>query len=285
MMLSRRYSYAAQSALFIFTAVPLIAGFGYAILYSVGLTGVLRTGFSVEHWKAVFTTGSMLSSFYYSALVAVASIAIAVALSMMTALKLYNYLQKGFLSYLIYIPLAFPGIVAAFFIFQLFSKSGILSRVAYKLHLINDIQAFPDLVNDKYGIGIIAAFTFLIFPFFVLLFVNIIKNERLQEYAQAASTLSAKPRQILWRISLPLLLRRALPNIILYFIFIFGSFEVPLLLGRSDPEMVSVLAVRKLQRFNLLDLPQGYAVAVLYSVFTLIIIYFLFKAKNRANEQ
>jgi putative spermidine/putrescine transport system permease protein len=78
-----------------------------------------------------------------------------------------------------------------------------------------------------------------------------------------------------------MLLQRALPNILLYFIFIFGAFEVPLLLGRSDPETVSVLAVRKLQRFNLLDLPQGYAIAVLYTLFVFTLLVLLFKAKGR----
>jgi putative spermidine/putrescine transport system permease protein len=44
---------------------------------------------------------------------------------------------------------------------------------------------------------------------------------------------------------------------------------------------VSVLAVRKLQRFNLLDIPQGYAIAVLYTIFVFILLVFLFKVKSR----
>jgi putative spermidine/putrescine transport system permease protein len=78
-----------------------------------------------------------------------------------------------------------------------------------------------------------------------------------------------------------MLLKRALPNILLYFIFVFGAFEVPLLLGRTNPETVSVLAVRKLQRFNLLDIPQGYAIAVLYTGFVFVLLMFFFKLKNR----
>ncbi len=284
MILSRKYNLLAQIILCLFTALPLLAGFGYALLYSFGLIGVLKTGFTVENWAQVLT-GSALSSFTYSILIAATGVFLAVALSVYVALRLHRFLQKGLLSYLIYIPLAFPGIVAAFFIFQMFTKAGIVSRLAYKLHLIKDLQSFPDLVNDRFGIGIILTFTFLVFPFFVLLFVNIIKSERLEEFRLAAATLGASRKNILWKVSLPLLLRRALPNIILYFIFIFGSFEVPLLLGRSNPEMVSVMAVRKLQRFNLLDLPQGYAIAVLYSLFVILVLYFLFKAKNRADEK
>jgi putative spermidine/putrescine transport system permease protein len=151
----------------------------------------------------------------------------------------------------------------------------------FQINLITSIDKFPDLINDTYGIGMITTHVFLSFPFFVLLFVNVIKTERIVEYQQLASTFAATKWQTLLKVSIPILLQKALPNIILYFIFIFGAFEVPLLLGRSNPETVSVLAVRKLQRFNLLDIPQGYAIAVLYTLFVLILFVFLFKAKNK----
>ncbi len=283
-MFSKRINYIILCLLFSFTLLPLLAGFGYALLYSFGVTGVLNTGFTFSNWQALFSEGNVLQSFGYSAAIAAVSIVIAVLLSMLTALSLHRSLQKGGLSYLIYIPLAFPGIVAAFFFFQLFTKAGILSRLAFQLGISNSISSFPDLVNDQWGIGMICSFVFLAFPFFVLLYVNIINSERLPELKQLATTLGAGKKQMLWRLSVPVLLRRSLPNIILYFIFIFGAFEVPLLLGRSNPEAVSVLAIRKLQRFNLLDLPQGYAVAVLYSIFVLAVMWLLFKTKNLANE-
>lgn len=285
MIVQARYKYLSYSLLILFTALPLLGGFLYALGYSFGLIGVLKTGLTTNHWSALFTAGNIFNSIFYSVSLSAISILIAVFLAINTALLLSNKLQKGILSYLIYIPLAFPGIVAAFFIFQLFSKSGVIARIAYQLHLIKDITSFPDLINDQYGIGIICSFVFLLFPFFVLLFVNIIKSERLENFKQAAATLQATPFQIWTKVSLPILLLRALPNLILYFIFLFGAFEVPLILGRSNPEMISVLAVRKLQRFNLLDLPQGYAIAVLYTIFVFVIILLLFKAKNRADEQ
>jgi putative spermidine/putrescine transport system permease protein len=178
-------------------------------------------------------------------------------------------------------PLAFPGIVAAFFFFQFLTKSGLVSRVLFQAGIISNLDQFPDLINDTFGIGMITTHVFLAFPFFVLLFVNIIKTERVVEYQQLASTFAATKWQSLMRVSVPIVLQKALPNIILYFIFIFGAFEVPLLLGRSNPETISVLAVRKLQRFNLLDIPQGYAIAVLYTAFVFMLLVFLFKVKSK----
>ena len=66
----------------------------------------------------------------------------------------------------------------------------------------------------------------------------------------------------------------------MYFIFKIGAYEVPLLLGRSTPETVSVLAVRKLQKFNLYDIPQGYAVAVIYTIIILSLLMLVLKTSK-----
>lgn len=280
-MFSKKFNYLIYALLVLFAVLPLVAGLGFAVLYSVGLVGVLNNGFTGEHWMRIFSEGNILQSFLYGAAIAIVSLLISVSLALPVSLKHHQSFRKGLLSYLIYMPLAFPGIVAAFFFFQFLTKSGVVSRLLFKLRLISSIDQFPDLINDTFGIGMIATHVFLSFPFFVLLFVNIIKTERIVEHQQLASTFAATKWQSLFRVSIPMLLQKALPNIILYFIFIFGAFEVPLLLGRSNPEMVSVLAVRKLQRFNLLDIPQGYAIAVLYTIFVFILLVFLFKVKSR----
>lgn len=279
-MFSKRSNVIVYALLFLFAVLPLAGGIGFAILYSFGLIGVLNNGFTVEHWTKVFSEGHVVQSFLYSALIAIASLLMSVTLALLTALRHHQVFRKGFFSYIIYIPLAFPGIVAAFFFFQFLTKAGVLSRVLYQLKIITSLDQFPDLINDTYGIGMVTTHVFLSFPFFVLLFVNIIKTERIPEYQQLASTFSATRWQTILHVSAPMLLKKALPNIILYFIFIFGAFEVPLLLGRSNPEIVSVLAVRKLQRFNLLDIPQGYAVAVLYTIFVFILLIVMFKVKK-----
>ena len=273
-MFSKPANLPAFFLLFALSVVPLVAGISYALLYSLGVVGALKTGFTFHHWKKLFTENEVMFSFFYSAAIAVTSLSVSVTLSLWVALRNHHHFRKGPLSYLIYLPLAFPGIAAAFFFFQFLSKSGIVSRVFYQLNITHSINSFPDLINDRYGIGMIVTHCFLSLPFFILLFVNLIKTERIAEYLQLSSTLGACKRKSAFRIAIPMLLRKSMPNLILYFIFMFGAYEIPILLGRSNPETVSVMAVRKLQKFNLLDIPQGYAVAILYTaiVFTLIII-------------
>ncbi len=280
----RAINIAAYLLLFVFAVLPLAAGFGYAFMYSIGLTGALQTGLTFEHWQKLFTDDHVLGSFGYSAMIALFSLLLSVSAALFVSLKYPRSFSKGLLSYLIYLPLAFPAMVAAFFFFQFMSKAGILSRIFYRLHITSAIEQFPDLVNDKYGIAMIVTHFFLSFPFFILLFINLYKTERIKEYILLAESLGASKVQSAFKIVVPMLLQKSLHNIILYFIFIFGAYEIPVLLGRSNPEMVSVLAVRKLQRFNLLDIPQGYAIAILYSVFVFALILIMMRKRKLAYD-
>lgn len=270
--------------LIVFAILPLIAGFSFALAYSFGLVGALNTGFNLRSWELVFSNSEVWISFVYSAWLAAASLALSVALAIFIALFFHKKFSRGIFSYLVYMPLAFPSIVAAFFFFQFLGNAGVLARISYQLGFINSIEAFPNLVNDQYSIGIIIAQFFLSLPFFTMLYVSLYQTERIADFSELAKSLGAKRRQTIFRIAIPILLKKSFPNIIMYFIFKLGSYEVPLLLGRSSPETVSVLAVRKLQKFNLLDIPQGYAIAVLYTILVLGLLFIVIKTNKQAYD-
>lgn len=252
--------------LIIFAVLPLLLGIGYAFLYSFGIVGVLNNGFTTQNWKDAFASNEVLFSFLYTIALSLVSLFLCVSIGMFIALLIGKRLQRGVASYIIYLPMAFPSIVTAFFFFQFLSNAGLLSRLFYKMGMINSITDFTNLVNDRFSIGIITAQFFLTLPVFVLLYLSIIGNENIERLKILASSLGAGRAQVLWRITIPALLKKSYPAIILFFIFKLGSYEIPLLLGRSRPETISVLIVRKMQRFNLMDIPQGFVVAVIYAL-------------------
>lgn len=260
------------------TALPLLLGIGYAAGYSVGLLALVEPGFTLRHWSRTLAEGEVLAAFGYSFYVAALTMGLTVGLALALVVGLGPQLRRGPLSGLLYFPLAIPALVAAFYFFQLFSKSGLLSRVAYRLGWVGEINAFPDLVQEPFGIGLVAAHVFLAAPFFTLLFRNLYDQERGDELRQVARNLGASAWQSVGRVVVPLLLRRAGATLLLYFIFVFSSFEIPLLLGTQSPQMVSVLTVRKLRSFSLADYPQGYVVATLYSLLVLAAVPVLLRA-------
>ncbi len=260
--------------------LPFLAAFGYALLYSFGLVGVVNKGFTIQFWQAALASGTFFTSFLYSAAIALVSVLMSVGGALWITLKFREYLNRGFLSMVTYLPLAIPGIVTGFFVLQILSKAGFFARVAHYFGWIQEASEFPDLVNDRLAIGMILAFISLILPFFVLLFLNIYKNERVEDLSILAASLGASSGQVTRRVFLPILLHKARILIVLYFIFLLGSYEVPLILGQESPQMLSVLIIRELKQFDLDKISEGYVVAVCYTILVSITALVIFLPKR-----
>lgn len=266
------------------TVAPLLVGVGYALLYSVGLVGLLNTGFTLENWIKVLTDEAFWRSLGFSFYIAFITILISASLAMAAVVRVGAWFRRGTLSFMIYLPLVFPAMVMGFYTFQLLSKAGILSRIGFQLNIIQEVNNFPDLVNDTWGIGIIFAHVCMATPFLLILFNNLYQNERLEAYANLAKTLGATQGQITWRVLIPVLLNKAFATLLLYFIFVMSAYEIPLLLGSQSRQMVSVFTIQKLQRFNLEDMPQAYVVSVVYTVLIMImLIVLLSKRMNKSH--
>jgi putative spermidine/putrescine transport system permease protein len=81
------------------------------------------------------------------------------------------------------------------------------------------------------------------------------------------------------------LLRGIFPILALYFIFFMGAYDIPLLLGGSSPQMISVLILEKLQRYNLANIPVAHAMAVWYALLCMLTIAWLFSRRRSQHVQ
>ncbi len=264
-----------------FTIVPLSTGLLYALLYSLGLAGALHSGFTLLHWKAVL--GSW--PFWYSLLASASIAAVSLLCSVVLALRLTLFFEKNAhrrpkaATAVFYLPLGIPPVIGAFLGFQLLGSSGMLARVAHAVGLIANSNDFPALINDRWYIGVMVTQVLMTFPLLVLLFTDVYKKYNIGALSQMASTLGATGRQAIRRVVLPVLLQKAQPNLVLCFIVLMSSYEIPLLLGRQSPMMLSVLIGQKFQRFNLADIPQAYAMTVLYAGLLMLLVAFSLKTK------
>ncbi|MEO6758475.1 MAG: ABC transporter permease [Saprospiraceae bacterium] len=267
-----------------FAILPLTAGLVYALLYSLGIVGALSQGFSGAAWRVIWADPTFLSSLAVSALVAATSVLLAtfIALGLLSAMG--TLLERPRVRFLLHFPLAIPPIIAAFLSFQWFGSSGMLARVAGQLGWIQRADDFPPLINDPYYLGVGITMLLLTFPFLLLLFLNYYQSARLEQFSQLAATRGASPAYIRAQVVRPILLRRAFPTLLLYGVFLFGSYEVPLLLGRQSPAMISIFISQKFGRFNLNDLPVAYAATVIYALVVFLII-FVFLRLSRATVQ
>ncbi|MGB7394090.1 MAG: ABC transporter permease subunit [Pricia sp.] len=261
--------------------VPFAAAFIYALLYSFGVIGVANQGFTTEFWASVWASGEFFTSFLYSAAIALVAVSISVGGALWATLKFRERLEGRFLSFIIYLPLAVPGIVTGFFTFQLFSKSGFFARLSYQLGWIDRAAQFPDLINDSLAFGITLSFITLVMPFFLLLFLNVYKNERIEELSVLAQSLGATAKQVTRRVFFPILIKKTWVLIVLYFIFLLGAYEVPLILGQESPQMLSVLIIREIKQFDLDKISEGYVVAVMYTIIVSAAAILLFLPRKK----
>ena len=257
--------------------VPIAFSIGYAAFYSLGLTGLLSEGFTTTHWANVFSRAEIWGSLLLSIYISASTVLLTILISMGIAIRMRQPLTQGTLSYAIYLPLAIPATVSAFLVFQLLSGAGFLSRIFMNLGLIQSINEFPDLINDVAGIGIITAHTGLAVPFFTILFHEIYTREHIDQLTKLAHTLGAKPFQAFFGVTLPLLLKKSTMNITLLFIIVMGSYEIPLLLGRQAPQMISVLTMRKYEMFDISEKPEAFIAAILYTTVVLLLLTFIFR--------
>ncbi len=256
---------------------PIGASLAYAIAYSLGLTGALSQGFSLAHWRKVIQGGEILASFGYSAYLAAATVVISISLALFLALALRRQIERGPLSYALYLPLTIPAVVAGFLSFQWLSDAGLAARAMMALGLIDGMDGFPPMIHDRLGVGILAAHVGLATPFFALLFTQLYRAERIDELSQLTQTLGGGRFDRIYRVAAPILLTKSFSNIALLFIFVFGSYEIPLLLGRQAPQMVSVLALRKFTMFDLTQKPEAFIIALLYTAAVLALLALVFR--------
>jgi putative spermidine/putrescine transport system permease protein len=266
-----------------FAVLPLGAGLVYALLYSLGLAGALQHGFTLAIWRQTLSDHNLWMSLGLSALMAFFSILIAASLALALLVWLRPQLERPGMRFLLHFPLALPPIVAAFVSFQWLGSSGMLSRGMYAAGLINSQEGFPVLINDPLYAGVGITLTLSTFPFFLLVFLHQYKAAQLLAISDLAATLGATAAQINRRVVAPVLLRRARPTLLLYGVFLFGAFEVPLLLGRQNPAMISMFIHHKFSRFNLADLPVAYAATVVYALLLMLFtVFFLRKSRENA---
>lgn len=268
-------------ALFVVVTLgPMLAGLVYALLYSFGLAGLLGKGFTTAHWTRLFEGNEALGSLGYTTLLVLFSLLLALIPALVLAYFItFSRKGQGFFRVL-FVPLTVPPLIAAFAMFHLLNPAGLLSRIANQMGLVGSVEHFPRLVNDGWAIGIILTHVFLVFPFFTIVFANLARKERLPELRALAYTLGAKAWQFQWRVFIPVILRRAAALIMLYGVFLFGTYEVPLLLGRQAPRAVTVFITEKVTKFDLMNIPVGYAMAVLYMVLIGGVVTFLLRRRG-----
>ena len=237
-------------------AVSIIAllfggGLLLAFFQSVGLLGLTADGrFSLGAYHQALSSRAFWQSLGLSLYIALTATTLSTVLSTGLAMLLRG--AGRWASFACQLTLPIPHLVGIAGILLLLSPSGLLSRLLFSLGWISSDQDFPLLVNDAANIGVIIHFLWKEIPFMTLILLAVLRGIR-PEYGIQARALGASPWQCFWHVTLPLLRPGIVSASLIVFGFIFGSFEVPFLLGATSPKPLPILVY---QAFTDVDLAQ-----------------------------
>lgn len=149
--------------------------------------------------------------------------------------------DRGPMAYLIRLPILTPHAVTALFAILLLSQTGLLARWAWALGLLSEPGEFPQLLfTPGYG-GTILAYLWKEIPF-VAYFTLALMAGVSRTLGEAAENLGASPLGAFLTVTLPLSLPAVSQAFLIIFLFAFGGYELPLLLGATLPKALPVYA-------------------------------------------
>ena len=225
-----------------------------------------------KHFGRVLGDPDFLHSLVLTLYISVSSTVIAAAFSIVMAFFLISLTAKSRIFHFIFqIPLTVPHLVIAVAMAFMLTPTGLISRLVIKLGLIDASAAFPMLVNDRWGIGIILTYVWKEIPFISLMILSILRRTGV-ELLEVGRTLKAGPWQRFRYITLPTIYPSIGAACLIVFAYTFGAFEVPFLLGQTYPMMLPVWAYKNYSDVDLLARPEGIATGLIIAAVIMVAI-------------
>lgn len=221
---------------FLGLALGLVESFGY--FPAIGLET-----FTLEFYQKILHDPTVVQSLKFSLYTALTSSVLSAALGVLLSwLILKTNRRRGRpLPGLYRAPIYVPHVIVALFIFVWLTQSGLLARLLYHVGLIPEMEAFPRVIFDKAGVGIILAYLWKELPFMTYVTYDVFRTLD-DRYDAIAGSLGAGPWQKVRYVYLPQIWPAITSGFVMIFSYAFGSYEVPLLLGPTIPRALPVLS-------------------------------------------
>lgn len=222
------------------TGIVLVSVF-HVLVQSLGYIPAFGlTTPTLKYYLQVFTRQDFLSAVWVSLRIALWSAVIATILGVLLCMALIKCRKtKGSMLYAVRLPILVPHAVVAVFVVQILAQTGLIARIGHWLGLLEDYDQFPQLLYTPGYWGTILAYLWKEAPFvayFVLAFMSSIS----ETLGEAAENLGADPLRSFWEVTLPLSVPVISKAFLIIFVFAFGGYELPLLLGSTLPKALSV---------------------------------------------
>lgn len=229
---------------------------------------------TLDYYLQVFSRQDFLSAVWVSVKIALWSTVFSTIFGVLVSIALIKCRRhKGGMLYAVRVPILVPHAVVAVFVIQLLSQTGLAARLAHLLGLLEDYTQFPQLLFTPSYLGTILAYLWKEIPFvayFVLAFMGGISDT----LGEAAENLGASSWRSFWEVTFPLSVPVISRAGLIIFIFAFGGYELPMLLGSTLPKALAVQTYLVYMSPDLLQRPLSMAmngvVLMLSAIMTMV---------------
>ncbi len=162
---------------------------------------------------------------------------ISIVITMVSAVILAMAVRKTFVGkkltlFLLQFDISMPTITCASMMIIAFSQAGFTSSLFYNLGLITSYSNFPNIFSDPQGRGLIFSVVWMFVPYIALSFLAVLHSLSSDQEDQAATLGVGKIKRFIY-IIFPSLKSSIAYTAVLCFACVFGSFELPSLVGRE----------------------------------------------------
>lgn len=273
--------------------LPLLIPFlaiicGGLLITAMQSVGLLMFSYTYDDmlfaYKELFADTWFLQSALYSLYVAFVSTVISLIIGTFFAYLIWKLPGKYHSRTVMYkIPLILPHIAVGFIAVILLSKTGILSSIAYNLGFIDSFEDFPNLLYTRAGIDLIVAYIYKETPF-VMVMVYAILSRFDRRLIETAGMLGASPARCFFSLILPFIMPVINTTFIILFIFSFGGFDLPFVLGDSYPGMITIRIYEYFFQKDIALRPIAMAMLTMVFTFSLIFIFVYLKVSTRLEK-
>ncbi len=256
--------------------VLFLGGFAFGVAQSLGYQPYLGSRpVSLAAYRALAGDPAVRAAVGLTFRIALVSTLVSAVLAVVSALLIRRTGRgRRLVTLLFQVNLPVPHLVGAVSMLLLLGQSGLLARLGHAVGLVRAPADFPALTADRFGVAIVAEYVWKEVPFIGVVVLAALTGA-VAEIEDAARSLGAGPWQQFRHVTLPLITPAVLSTSVIVFAFTFGSYEVPVLLGRPFPATLPVVAYQSYVDVDLAARPQAMAIAVVITVLVglLVLVY------------
>ena len=260
----------------------ILIGFSKSLLISFGLfKEVGLDSFTSHFYKEVIEDKTFISSLIFSLKISLISSFLAVILGIFLS---YGIFTSKIYDLYLKLPVILPHIIMAVLLLNLFSQTGVIARIFYKLNIIEESNDFIQIFYSKNGLGIILTYAIKGGAYAAMVFLEIYRSISSSQLA-VAKNLGASDIQQYFYIIFPFIKGESLEIFLILFNFSISSYEVPALIGPTNPRTLALKSYIEFTKNNFSYKPKALVINVFLSLIGLVSFIILIISEVGKNEK